>query len=476
MRLPSQPKAVPALVAGLSLALLAWMCVRTPVAIGDAGEYLLTLEAFANHGTPDVRTADAASLGAAARRAPVRGEFASLWSETRLSRQGRTFTRHFWAYPLAALPAKILLRAIGGNELAAPQITNAVLLVGAAWFVLLAPWLDRRVAAWWAVLSLIGPAAWFCVWPHPEVFTFALVTVAVACAMGGRFVPATVALGVASTQNPPLAPVAAALAAVAATRHPRSPQRLALALGALVPAVVPPLFYMVTVGRPSLIFGESASFESVSLSKATDLLLDLNMGLLPYVPGVVALAAVGLVARGPDRLRIVACWAAFLVGALGASAGIIWNFGTSGPSRYAVWLSPFLIAAASQLARQRWGVVALATALAAQAAVVITRLPRWGEDDHERHSYAATFVLRRWPALYNPHEHIFLDRTPSLFPDGPRIFRDGTVCRKALAQKRHAEALAAACGPLPEQFVVWSREIARAGVGRDSWRYVTYPP
>jgi hypothetical protein len=467
---------VTAIVAGLSLALLTWMCVRTPVAVGDAGEYLLTVEALANHGTPDVRAADAASLGAMAARWPLEGGFAPLWEETRISRQGQAYTRHFWAYSLAVLPAKTVLRLVGGNELRAAQITNAACLLAALSFVLLLPWLDRRMALWWTLLSLVGPPAWLCVWPHPEVFTCALVTVAVACAWGGRFVLATAALAIASTQNAPLAPLAGALAVLAAIRPPRTARQAALALVAFLPALSPPLFYMAHFGTPSLILVESASFTSISLSKAADLLVDLNMGLLPYVPGVVVLAAVALVAaRGQDRLRAAGCGAGFLFGALGASAGVVWNFGTSGPSRYAVWLSPFLIAAAAHLATKRWGRAALSAALAAQAAVVATRLPTWGEDDHKRHSYAATFVLRRWPALYSPHEHIFLDRTPALYQDGPHVFRDGATCRKALAQKRHAEALAAACGPLPEQFVAWSREIARAGVGRDSWRYVDYP-
>jgi len=462
----------------VSLALVTWMVVRTPMALGDSGEYLLTLEAFANHGTPDVRAQDAITLGQAAARWPIRGSFGDVWQQTRASRTGRVYTWHFWAYSLAALPVKLVLRAIGGNELAAPQMTNAILLVAAAWFLFLAPWLDRGVAVWWSLLGVIGPPAWFCVWPHTEVFTFALVTVAVACAMGSHFLPATAALAIASTQNPPLAPLAAALAIAAMSRPPRTGRRLALACAALFPAFVPPLFYLASFGRPSLMLGESADFQTVSLSKALDLLLDLNIGLVPYVPGVVLLALVALVvARGRERLAVAACCAAFLAGALGASAGIIWNFGTSGPSRYAVWLSPFLIAAAAQLGRKRWGAVALGAALLAQAAVLVTRLPEWGEDDHGRHSYAATFVLGRWPGLYNPHPDVFLDRTPALFPNGPRVFRDqdGT-CRKALAQKRHAGDLAAACGALPEDFVAKTAETARTGLGRAAWHYADYPP
>jgi hypothetical protein len=473
--LPNRPRAATLILASLSLAFLAWMSLRTPMALGDSGDYLLTLEAFANHGTPDVRAEDAATLGQAAARSGIRGSFGDVWHQTRASRTGRVYTWHFWMYSLTVLPVKLGLRLVGGNELAAPQIANAAFLLAAAWFVWLAPWLDRRVAAWWVALTVLGPPAWFCVWPHPEVFTCALVTVAVACAMGGRFLPATAALAVASTQNPPLAPLAAILALVAATRPRGSARRLALAFAAFLPALVPTIFYMTLFGRPSIMLGESAEFASASLSKASDLLVDLDMGLLPYVPGVVLLALVALmVARGPDQWRIALCWAAFFAGALGASAGIVWNFGTSGPSRYAVWLSPFLIASAALLAQRRWGPIALAGALAAQAAVLVTRLPQWGEDDHTEHSYAADFVLRRWPALYGPHQDIFIDRTPALYPNGPRIFRDGGSCRKALAQKRHAKDLESACGPLPAEFVAWTADVGRAGHGRAMWRYVDY--
>jgi hypothetical protein len=478
--LPSPPPRAAAvlILASVSLVLIAWMVVRAPMALGDSGEYLLTLEAFANHATPDVRAQDAASLGHAAARWPIRGSFGDVWQQTRASRTGRVYTWHFWAYSLAALPVKVALRATGGNELAAPQVANALFLMAAAWFVLLAPWLDRGVAFWWALLSVIGPPAWFCVWPHTEVFTFALVTVAVACAMGGRFLPAIAALAIASTQNPPLAPLAVALAVVAALRPPRTARRLGLSLAAVFPAFLPPLFYLATFGRTSIMLGESADLAAVSLSKALDLLLDLNIGLVPYVPGVVVLALVAAaVTRGNERIAVAACWAAFLAGAVGASAGIVWNFGTSGPSRYAVWLSAFLVAAAAQLGRTRGGAAALAAAFAVQSGITVTRLPEWGEDDHARHSYAATFVLNRWPALYNPHDDVFLDRTPALFPNGPAVFHDQAGrCRKALAQKRHARDLASACGPLPADFVTWTEEVARTGRGRDLWRYVDFPP
>jgi hypothetical protein len=53
--LTRHPLHVVALLSLLSMSLFGWMLARTPVAHGDSGEYLLTVEAFENHGTPDVR-------------------------------------------------------------------------------------------------------------------------------------------------------------------------------------------------------------------------------------------------------------------------------------------------------------------------------------------------------------------------------------------------------------------------------------
>ena len=475
----SASRAAVGLLAVLSTALVGWMLVRVPTAHGDSDEYLLTIEAFANHGTPDIRPADLASLLSLTRSQVFEGHFGPLSDAVRQAPTGRWYTYHFWLYPLVATPARVALALVRLNPLAAAQITNALLLAAAAWFALLAPWLDRRVAGWWSLLTLIGPPAWFCVWPHPEVFSFALVTSSLVLASGRRYLPAAFAAALAATQNPPLVAVAGALAALSVrTGHRAWSRRAALALAALAPAFLPPVFYLWTFGRPSLVLGESADLRHVSVAKAMSLMFDLNTGLLPYWPGAVllALAALATSWRRPRPFpHPAACFAAFGLGALGASAGVLWNFGTSGPSRYAVWLSPFLLLPAAQWAVRRRAAVALTAALALDAAVVFSRLPRWGEDDEHRLSYAAAFVLSRWPALYSPHPDIFRARTVPLSEHGPHVLRDDAGrCTKALAQKRHGPALADACGGLPAGFAAWTAEVAQAGRGRNEWRYFDY--
>jgi hypothetical protein len=261
--LERQPRLLVVLLAMLSVGLLGWMLRRTPVAVGDSGEYLLTVEAFTNHGTPDIRTEDVAALTSLATKDALQGSFGRLWHVVRRSPDGGWYTYHFWAYPLSVLPARLVLAAVGANPLAAAQVTNAAFLIAAVWFVFLAPWLDVKIARWWSLLALIGPPAWLCVWPHPEVACFSLVTVGLACAAGQRFAAATFGVALASTQNPPLAPVAVALAVVVASGHGPRLERIGLALASLAPALAAPVFYMATFGRPSLILGESASLESM---------------------------------------------------------------------------------------------------------------------------------------------------------------------------------------------------------------------
>jgi hypothetical protein len=89
--------------------------------------------------------------------------------------------------------------------------------------------------------------------------------------------------------------------------------------------------------------------------------------------------------------------------------------------------------------------------------------------DYLQHSWLARLVLSRWPAIYAPTQEIFAGRTahtdePS---EGPFVFEADGRCRKALAQKRHANALQERCGPEPPGASLASgrRRARRGGAG-----------
>ena len=64
----------------------------------------------------------------------------------------------------------------------------------------------------------------------------------------------------------------------------------------------------------------------------------------------------------------------------------------------------------------------------------------------------ARAILDRWPAAYDPAFEVFRERTAHTEADldGPFIHERDGQCRKALARWKHAEALRARCGPIPE--------------------------
>jgi hypothetical protein len=448
--------------------------VCTPTAHGDSGEYFLTAEALANHGSPDIRPADVASLTRLGSTHPIRAAFGGLMRDLRRAPDGRFYTVHFWAYPLVTLPAKFVLRLIRANEFAAPQLTNAVLLLAISWVALLGPW-SSEGDGWSALLGMVGPPMWFTLWPHPEVLSYCTAFAGLIFASHQPTLAVALA-AVGAMQNPPLALLAAAIAMYGVVRAKTS-QRLhsalvlALAFGL---ALLPTLFYLWTFGRPSLIAPEGAMLSQASVEKALGLFFDLNLGLLPYLPVTLALAGSALVAalrRGRRSalvglgLTAIASAMAFLCSTTGN-----WNHGTAGPSRYAVWLIPLVTVSAGAMSSRRLVVAALLT----QAMITAARIGVWEEEDYTRHSYLARFVLTHWPALYNPSREVFTGRTPQLGEGGPFLFASDGHCRKALAQKRHHDLLHARCGAEPPSFARWRETIAEQGRGRDRWTYVDY--
>jgi hypothetical protein len=180
-----------------------------------------------------------------------------------------------------------------------------------------------------------------------------------------------------------------------------------------------------------------------------------------------------------DRLLKGLGWTSLVLAmALACTLTTNWNHGTSGPSRYAIWLMPFVFAAvAREMADDRRGgrsaQVLLAVAVVAQAGILVARGGARSPMDYTRHSPAARFLLDRWPRLYAPSLEVFADRTlgREQAPTGPVVYRSAGRCRKALVQKRHLGELREACGPpahLPDVPAL------RAARGRNVWFYVDY--
>lgn len=344
---------------------------------------------------------------------------------------------------------------------------------------------------------MTSPFLPFLLWPHPDVVTGALVTSSLVFRHDGRRVAAVLAIALASLQAAPLALAAAlfwAEAAWAAQRLGREPRvrsvgRLTLAL---TPALLPTLFALVAFGRPSpLVLAGAYDPRRLSVFRALELLVDPSLGLLPYVPLTLALALVLALVRlarrrtesdeRPNQAWLLAASALVAVASTGAAN---WNHGTVGPSRYGLWLLPFLfvlLAEGVEDASGRFRRIVLPLAVLAaltQATIAFARGGVQAPEDYTRHSLVARWVLERWPALYNPTTEVFIERTEGreINPDQHRtelvVYRSAAGCRKAWVQKRHLPAMAESCGGPPRDGPDF-REL-KARRGPDAWAYVSW--
>ena len=436
-----------------------------PRPFGDAPEYLLMAESWAAHGSPELRPSDVEALRRHATSTGVGVDASDALGNYFEGRNGRFYCYHFWFYPLLTMPARLLLSAVGADVLKAGPLTNALLLgIAIAAVLLLAPVgpLARRAAA---ALLLSSPVLGFLLWPHPEVLSFSMATLALVAGMRGASEVAALCAAVASIQNPPLALLAAFEAARpyltgAPVRRSRRHWLTLAAAGAFV--LASPLFFLAQFRTANLAAYETAGAGSVGLGKAAGLLLDLDLGLVRYAPLTVllALAFVPLIARGRSRRLEGTLLAVLVILMLASSATGNWNHGTTGPSRYVVWLFPMIAyllvlgpTATDLLLRRPRAVAAiLIVAAGAQIAVAAARGGVLSPLDYLEHSRLAGAVLDRWPAAYSPPEEVFRERTAHTEVDLDMPFihlRDGQ-CRKALARWKHADLLRAQCGPLPD--------------------------
>jgi hypothetical protein len=464
---PASRSPLDAVLAAATLVVLVVVALAFPPRpFGDSVEYLLMAESWAAHGSPALRPGD---MDALRRRAALSG--VAVNPDDALGnyfegRDGRFYCYHFAFYPLLTLPARYVLRAFGADELKAGPLTNAIAFGAAIGAVLLwtpiSPFARRAAAA----LLVSSPALGFLLWPHPEVLSFAMAALALVLGSRGSRGAAILCAAIASIQNPPLV-----LLAVFEMARPWLlrqsgplpwPRAMVLILAA-VAVVASPLFFLAEFSTVNLAAYETAGAHAFGVGKGLGLLFDPDLGLVRYAPLTVALwlAVLGMaMVHGPARRLEGALAVALVLMMLACSATGNWNHGTTGPSRYVVWLFPlmaYLITmgpTASRLlaAPGRGCRLILVIAVAAQIAVAAHRGGVLSPLDYLEHSRAARAVLDRWPALYRSPEEVFRERTAhtEVDIDGPFIYENDGRCRKALARWKHADALIARCGPLPD--------------------------
>jgi hypothetical protein len=417
-------------MAACLLGLIAWTCWESPkypqrTRFGDDVEYLLGAQSLVRHGTADFWPGDEqATLAQLPKK--WRGSAGLKYRPPRPSgyfesREGRLYSWHFWTYPAAVAPFKAVLDPRG---LGARAFHYANVLYFCAALLTLAQ-LSTKPRLWLTLLPLafFTPVLWFLPLVHTEPFVFSLGLVALACALSGRRVLAILFSALAATQFQPLALISLYLCAESLWVYRRRWWTMAGCLACAAPALVPNAFYYWHFGTASLVTREGyADSRLISFEKLASMFVDLNTGLLVYLPGVLLLWTLCLGSASWRALRERSAWplllAASVVLALWISTSArIWNYHTQGISRYALYTVPALLLVIGReldaLPRLRWPwVLAIGAAFGLQALVH----GEWGWFEYRgnnnlHHNRIALYVLERWPKLYNPPPEIFCSRT-----------------------------------------------------------------
>lgn len=433
---------------------LAALAARAPARrVGDGGEYIAMASNLARLSPPALSLADLVRVERRLAQLETSfGEVALRFPDLR-SNDGRQDFPHFWMYPLLAAPGLAAADAFGWHPNTAFVIVN-VLCVAVAWWV---AW--PRLGAWLTVLLLGSPLAWWVDKAHGDVFTYALLSIALAClgasggtpprAIAGRPDRANdeatlglLALGLACAQNPPLAvtfPFVVLAFWMACGRSVRAIATGVLAGASLV--LLPFSYYYSRLGVPTPLVGWT-SRHVPSAGELGTFLWDPNIGLAWAFPAAVlaTIGAVAVLARREPRALLSPVILAGPTCALALLAGFaqsvnINHGATPGVNRWTLWLVPLMLplwmAARRMLGPSTPPAKTTARALIlASAAWSLWTFAPGGPENYRTATPQALWLWQHWPALDNPPLEIFAERVSRVEP--PLIPVATAGCTKAL--------------------------------------------
>jgi hypothetical protein len=402
----------------------------TPRRVGDGAEYLAMAINVA-HGHPPALSADERHEMVARFSATPGFEVASL-DQPLVGADGRQDFPHFWLFSVLVAPFVAITDAIGVHPNHAFTLFNGALLLLLSWRLI------SQGHAIVAALLVAGPLIWWTDKAHGEVFLFVLIAAAVLF-VETQPALALIAAAVAAAQNSGLLPVLAAIVVYVLVRRPRGPVPfLALGAAALI-AALPSLYYAWHLGTWSPLAG-TIERGVPSVRALLTVLVDPNLGLVPYAPVLVALAVLGIAAQPRRTLMLVGLL--FLALLVVVSRPVNVNHGGSpGMSRYALWLlacmMPLVAQGTSLLSRSRPLIMTLAAVLVVSLSWYAFR-PEAVDRGGNTPSLGATIIWTRWPWLDNPLPEVFAERVSGV--DGvPPVPIGITGCSKTLIRGDGAE-------------------------------------
>jgi hypothetical protein len=464
----------------VAFAFVIGLAVNAPVRrVGDGHEYVAMAQAIVQFRPPSYTAQELADfkqwLAAQPQDSVFRG---AQMDHPKLVAAGRQDFPHFWLYSLFAAPFVAAATQLGVHPNYGFLALNSILLAIALWQV------ARATSPAVALVLLATPVVWYVNKAHTEVFTFSLLSIALARSLRGDYLGGALAAAVASAQNPPILGVAALLWGAAAgrwyvgrqsVRGPMSPPitartarlvALTLLFGGIAPA-----YYWTRLGAVTPLTREGYSLHIPSLDEFNAVLLDPDIGLVAWAPTLVILGIVGCAAllrsRGNVDRRLSDIRFVSLVAAVSALVFMLSfpqigqaNHGASVfMSRYALWLIPLSLPLLASLAERGWERALLVTGCGTLVLYAFAFNPAQPET-YLTASPQARVIYECLPCVFEPLSEVFTERRAGV----DRERRSGIDIPSGM---RGGSAADESCQRL---LLERSSPITRCRVSTDEWR------
>lgn len=441
---------------------------RTPYG-GDIVEYLGMSETLMNHASLELTPKDTRSMSRIIN--PLYLEDIQYYPK---NSEGKRFPVHFPFYSLFLIPIRLILRLFWVDELRSFYITNWLIFTGITAYILnlLEGHVRKKIPI--LVLLVFSPILFFITWVGTEVLTMMLLLASAVLFFRKHQLAGIIVAILAYWQSQPLLPIPMLYIAVylwsniawsgrksnlfVRIKHEVIPYLLMF----FILLVLPQLYSLVTFGvlSPWALFDgtkHEVSFSTISLLKTWELLFDPNLGLFWYAPVILMFGFIAMITSFRKNTKLLIFIPAFIVIGLLFQTNNNWNNGTAGygPTRYALYLIPFLIYFLVQwldLQKHSHKVI-LGLVVISQMYVFSFNGFLYPEPIHSLyHSPYAKYLLDTHPALYNPSPEIFIERTTHSEPDivATTLYKQGDECKKAYVLKTATQDTLRECGAYPK--------------------------
>lgn len=334
-----------------------------------------------------------------------------------LSARGEgAFSYHFWGYSLLCAPLVAILSLLHINPVEAFKITNLLLiLLMFYWILFRNNAMEDKNKIFLTLLLYFSPLWFYYKWTHPEVFTFTLLMIGLIDYYNKRVKSAVLFTALASVQNPAaaLVPFLIIIGELINLVKDFSKTKLnKFIITGLISLIVfiPFIFYYYYFGTFSLIGKYATDLHTISLAKILSLFFDLNFGLIIYVPVIFGLIIYSVIKR---NIYAIISLITVVLFAVIDSAQLNWNPGIMLIHRYSYWMIPVLLFGclySFKYIKDKTKIilVVLSAIILLPWLIHIKTGHAW---NHCEFQPVAKFVLNTFPALYNPQEEVFADRT-----------------------------------------------------------------